>query len=95
MPAEEWRAWGQGVLQNTVYMTVGMGVSKVAEMGAAMYKTRALVNTFKTAGKSFDEVKAIIKAIKISHSINSPLFKLYNLFILFSIIYLYNKLSVV
>lgn len=62
MSAEEWKNWGQGVLQNSVYMSVGMGVSKMAETGAAMYKTKALVSTLKQAGKTTDEIAALVKA---------------------------------
>ena len=62
MSAEEWKAWGQGVLQNSVYMAAGMGASKLAETGAAYYKTRALVSTLKEAGKSADEISAIVKS---------------------------------
>ncbi len=62
MSAEEWQAWGEGVLQNSVYMTAGMGASKIAEQGAAIYKTKALVNTLKKAGKSSDEISAMVKA---------------------------------
>lgn len=62
MSAEEWKAWGQGVLQNSIYMAAGMGASKLAQNGAAMYKTKALVNSLKSAGKSTDEIIAMIKA---------------------------------
>ena len=62
MSAEEWEAWGVGVLQNSVYMVTGMKVSQVAEQGAAMYKTKALVNTLKKAGKSTDEIISMVKA---------------------------------
>ena len=62
MSAEEWEYWGIGVLQNTVYMTAGMGASKLAEVGAAMYKTKALVSTLKSTGKSGNEIIALIKA---------------------------------
>ena len=62
MSAEEWKAWGIGVLQNSVYMTTGMKVSQLAEQGAAIYKTKALVNTLKKAGKSTDEIIAMVKA---------------------------------
>lgn len=62
MSTDEWQAWGEGVLQNTVYMSVGMGVSKIAEQGAALYKTKALVNTLKQAGKSTDEIAAMVKS---------------------------------
>lgn len=62
MSAEEWQAWGEGVLQNSVYMAAGMGASKIAEQGAAMYKTKALVNSLKQAGKSADEIAAMVKA---------------------------------
>ena len=41
MSAEEWKAWGQGVLENSIYMAAGMGASKIAQNGAAMYKTKA------------------------------------------------------
>ena len=43
-------------------MSAGMGVSKLAQNGAAMYKTKALVNTLKSAGKSTDEIMAMVKA---------------------------------
>lgn len=62
MSTEEWEAWSEGVLQNSVYMIAGMGVSNIAEQGAALYKTKALVNTLKQAGKSTDEIAAIVKA---------------------------------
>ena len=62
MSAEEWQAWGEGVLQNSVYMAVGMQASKFAEQGAALYKTKALVKTLRQSGKSADEVFAMIKA---------------------------------
>ena len=62
MSSSEWEAWGQGVLQNTVYMAAGMGASKLAEAGAAYYKTRALVSTLKEAGKTADEISAIVKS---------------------------------
>ena len=62
MSAEEWQAWGEGVLQNSVYMAVGMQTSKFAEQGAALYKTKALVKTLRQSGKSADEVFAMIKA---------------------------------
>lgn len=62
MSAEEWQTWSEGVLQNSVYMAAGMGVSKAAEQGAAIYKTKALVNTLKKAGKSTDEIAAMVKA---------------------------------
>lgn len=62
MSTDEWQAWGEGVLQNTVYMSAGMGVSKIAEQGAALYKTKALVNTLKQAGKSTDEIAAMVKS---------------------------------
>lgn len=62
MNSQEWEAWGKEVLENSVYMTVGAGVSKLAEQGAAMYKTKALVSTLKKAGKSADEISAMVKA---------------------------------
>lgn len=62
MSEEEWQAWGEGVLQNSVYMTAGMGASKIAEQGSALYKTKELVNTLKKAGKSADEISAMVKA---------------------------------
>ena len=62
MSAEEWKTWGQGVLQNSIYMAAGMGASRIAQNGAAMYKTKALVNSLKSAGKSTDEIMAMIKA---------------------------------
>lgn len=62
MSAEEWENWGKGVLQNSVYMTLGMGASKIAERAAAMYKTKALVSTLNNAGKSTDEIIAMVKA---------------------------------
>ena len=62
MSSEEWEAWGIGVLQNSVYMATGMKVSQLAEQGAAMYKTKALVNTLKKAGKSTDEIISMVKA---------------------------------
>lgn len=62
MSEEEWQAWGEGVLQNSVYMAAGMGASKIAEQGSALYKTKALVNTLKKAGKSADEISAMVKA---------------------------------
>lgn len=61
MSAEEWQAWGEGVLQNSVYMATGMGASKIAEQGAALYKTKSLVNTLKQTGKSADEIAAMVK----------------------------------
>ena len=62
MSAKEWENWGIEVLQNTVYMAAGMGASKLAEVGAAMYKTKALVSTLKSTGKSGNEIIALIKA---------------------------------
>lgn len=62
MSVEEWQSWGEGVLQNSVYMAAGMGASKIAEQGAAMYKTKALVKTLKQTGKSADEIVAMVKA---------------------------------
>lgn len=62
MSKEEWQAWGEGVLKNTVYMTAGIGVSKAAEQGSALYKTKALVNTLKKAGKTTDEIAAMVKS---------------------------------
>ena len=62
MSEEEWSEWGKRVLQNTIYMSAGMGVSKLAETGAALYKTKALVNTLKGAGKSADDIAAIVKS---------------------------------
>lgn len=62
MTEEEWKLWGQGVLESSTYMAVGMGVGKIAEVGAAMYKMRALVTTLKEGGKSVDEIMALIKA---------------------------------
>ncbi len=62
MSKEEWSEWGKGVLQNTIYMAAGMGVSKLAETGAAMYKTRALVSKLKQGGKSIDEITAMVNA---------------------------------
>lgn len=81
MSAEEWKAWGQGVLQNSVYMVAGMGASKLAETGAAMYKTKALVSTLKSAGKSTDEIVAMIKAnpVKFPNEIVKSLSKIDNL----------------
>lgn len=81
MSQEEWKAWGQGVLQNTVYMAAGMGASKLAETGAAYYKTRALVSTLKQAGKSTDEISAIVKSnpVKFPAEIVQSLNKVDNL----------------
>jgi len=62
MSKEEWEMWGQGVLMNSVYMSVGMGVGKIAEQAAAAIKTRELVKLFKNSGKSVDEISAILKA---------------------------------
>ncbi len=62
MNAEEWEAWGKGVLKNTIYMAAGMQASKFAEQGAALYKTKALVKTLRQSGKSADEVFTMIKA---------------------------------
>lgn len=62
MSADEWEQWGVGVLQSSAYMALGMGSGKLAEQGAAMYKTKALVNTLKQSGKSADEIAAMIKA---------------------------------
>lgn len=62
MSSDEWKSWGAGVLQNSVYMAAGMGASKLAEQGAALYKTKALVNTLKETGKSADEISAMVKA---------------------------------
>lgn len=81
MSDEEWKAWGEGVLQNSVYMAAGMGASKLAETGAAMYKTKALVHTLKSAGKSTDEIMAMIKAnpVKFPNEIVKNLNKVDNL----------------
>lgn len=68
MSPEEWGNWGKSVLQNTIYMTVGMGVSKLAESGAAMYKTKALVDTLKQSGKNADEIALMVK----SNPVNFP-----------------------
>ena len=67
MSAEDWENWGKGVLQNSIYMTLGAGSSKIAEQGAAMYKTKALVNTLKNTkvnGKllTTDEIASMVKA---------------------------------
>ena len=62
MSAEEWENWGVGVLQNSVYMAAGIGASKLAETGAALFKTKALISTLKSAGKSGDEIIAMVKA---------------------------------
>lgn len=62
MSPEEWSNWGKSVLQNTIYMTVGMGVSKLAESGAALYKTKALVETLKQSGKNADEIALMVKS---------------------------------
>ena len=62
MSKEEWENWGIGVLQNSVYMAAGIGASKLAEVGASMYKTKALVTTLKSAGKTGDEIIAMVKA---------------------------------
>lgn len=62
MSAEEWKNWEKGVVQNTVYMAAGMGSSKIAEQGAAMYKTKALVKALKQTGKTTDEIAAMVKA---------------------------------
>lgn len=81
MSAEEWQAWGESVLQNSVYMAAGMGASKLAETGAAMYKTKALVKTLKAAGKSGDEITAMVKAnpVKFPNEIVKSLDKVDNL----------------
>lgn len=67
MSTEEWENWGKSVLQNSIYMTLGIGSSKLAEQGAAMYKTKSLVNTMKNAkinGKALTtkEISAMVKA---------------------------------
>lgn len=62
MSEEEWKQWGIGVLQNSSYMALGMGASKLAETGAAMYKTNALVKTLKQAGHSSEKITAMVKA---------------------------------
>lgn len=62
MSTDEWQQWGLGVLQSSAYMALGMGSGKLAEQGAAMYKTKALVNTLKNSGRSADEIAAMIKA---------------------------------
>ena len=62
MSKEEWEEWGKSVLQNTVYMAAGMKASQLAESGAALYKTKALVNTLKKSGKSVKDIAAMVKA---------------------------------
>ena len=81
MSAEEWKAWGEGILQNSIYMAAGIGAGKLAETGAAMYKTKALVSTLKSAGKSTDEILAMIKAnpVKFPKEIVKSLNKVDNL----------------
>ena len=81
MSAEDWKAWGAGVLENSVYMAAGMGASKLAEQGAAMYKTKALVNTLKQTGKTTDEIAAMVKAnpVKFPNDIVKSFKKIDNL----------------
>lgn len=67
MSAEDWEEWGKSVLESSIYMGLGMGASKLAEEGAAMFKTKALVNSLKTTrvnGKllTADEISAMVKA---------------------------------
>lgn len=62
MSEEEWAEWGKSVLQNSIYMGTGMGVSKLAENTAAMYKTKALINALKQSGKTPEQITALVKA---------------------------------
>ena len=81
MSAEEWEMWGENVLENGIYMAAGMGASKLAETGAAIYKSRALVTSFKNAGKSADEIISIVKAnpVKFPKDIVKSLNKIDNI----------------
>lgn len=67
MSAEDWEEWGKSVLESSIYMGLGMGASRLAEEGAAMFKTKALVNSLKATkvnGKilTADEISAMVKA---------------------------------
>lgn len=67
MSTEDWEEWGKGVLESSIYMGLGMGASKLAEEGAAMFKTKALVNSLKTTkinGKMLttDDISAMVRA---------------------------------
>lgn len=62
MTKEDWEEWGKEVLQSSTYMALGMGSSRIAEEAAAMYRTKALVSTLKNAGKTTDEIAAMIKS---------------------------------
>ena len=81
MSAEEWEMWGENVLESVIYMAAGMGASKLAETGAAIYKSRALVTSFKNAGKSADEIISIVKAnpVKFPKDIVKSLNKIDNI----------------
>ena len=61
MSDEEFKNWLNGALEKSLYVGLGMSAAKLAQTASGMARTRIVVNALKNSGKSYDEIKAIIK----------------------------------
>ncbi len=59
---EEFEEWFMSCGESALFMGMGMGVSKIAESLASVYKTGKLVSLLKEGGRSVDDITAIIKS---------------------------------
>lgn len=62
LTGEELVSWGEGVLTNATFMGIGIGSSMLGQYVASLKKTKSLINVFKNAGKSSEDLVKCIKS---------------------------------
>lgn len=74
MTVKDWKAYGEGALEQAGWMALGMGAGKVGDLTRSFVKVKGLSKVIKDSGKSFDDfLKIAAKSPDISPKLASSL----------------------